>query len=365
MSIRYTTPSKLVTYPAIPLNAGQVQGWKEIPIKENDRLDPLVPLGLYAGEAGILTSSIYFGEHTNSPYAKDEHKIEGSLLTLFARQSVAERLVAAEKLLPAGNHLLVFDAYRPFQVQKSLHAFYKQKLIKKYPDMDDEALEVETQKYVSVPSKDPTRPSPHNTGGAIDVAIITLESAYKKEFYQTRSLLADETLTAAKRAGLEVRLSAIMRLHTKMLNFGTAFDHGGDKAALTYYESKIAAGEKLTAVDIKACHHRRLLFSVMVQAGFQPYFAEWWHFNAPESQMGAAAAGLAQARFGAADFTDHHQTHENSRLQLRQDVLRLESEKHLDIVRPELETEIVVAIQETGDLKTASNWPVEIIAPSE
>jgi D-alanyl-D-alanine dipeptidase len=344
MSIRFMTTAKVATYPAIPLDAGQVQGWKDLPIKEDGRFDPLVPLGLFTGEVGILTSSIYFGEHTNSPYADDAHTLEGSLLTLFARQSVARRLIAAERLLPAGHHLLVFDAYRPYQVQKSLHDFYKQKLKEKYPDMDNEALEVETQKYVSVPSKDPARPSPHNTGGAIDLAIVKLNRMHEKELQQIRSYLADNTLSGAKRLGMEMQLSAIMRHHGKMLNFGTAFDHGGEKSALTYYESKIAVAENLTDADRQACTNRRLLWWVMTQAGFQPYFAEWWHFNAPESQMGAAAAGLDHATFGAADFTASNRAHENIRLMVRQDVIRLRKE---------------------GDLSTVNNWPAEIIAPAE
>ena len=215
-------------YPEIPLDAGQVQGWKDIPIREDDSLDPFIPLGPLSQEAEILmTSSLYFGEHSNSPYAENINKLEGSLLTLFARQSVIHRLLVAEQLLPAGHHLLVFDAYRPYQVQKSLHDFYKQKLREKYPYMDNETLESETQKYVSLPSMDSTRPSPHNTGGSVDVAIVKLDQAHEEELLQIRSHLIDVHLNIAKRVGMEMRLSATMRRHAKMLDFGTAFDHGG------------------------------------------------------------------------------------------------------------------------------------------
>ncbi|HEX4662534.1 MAG TPA: M15 family metallopeptidase [Candidatus Saccharimonadales bacterium] len=291
--------AKKLTYAAIPSDAGQVQGWKDIPINDSHR-DLLIPIGPLSPEAGILTTSaIYFGEHSNSPYAATIHTLEGSLLTLFARRSVVRRLVTAEKLLPVGYHLIVFDAYRPYQVQKSLYDFYKQKLGEKYPDMDNRTLEAETQNYVSLPSTDPTRPSPHNSGGAVDVAIIS---------------------------------------HGRMLDFGTAFDHGGEKAALAYYESRIAAGETLTDKDMRACNNRRLLFAVMTQAGFQPYFAEWWHFNAPESQMGAASAGIDHASFGAADLDENNMAHEYRRLKIH---------------------------RETGGPKLAGDWPTEIIAPPE
>jgi zinc D-Ala-D-Ala dipeptidase len=329
-------------YQKIPVAAGQVRGWKDIPIEEGNRPDPLVPLGPFSQEAGILmTSSVYFGEHGSSPYAEDKNKLEGSLLTLFARRSVARRLVAAERLLPAGHHLLVFDAYRPYQVQKSLHDFYKQKLGEKYPGREERALELETQNYVSFPSTDPARPSPHNTGGAVDVAVVKLGRAHEDELLHIRSQLADTNLDFAKRTSLEARRSAIMRRHSNMLDFGTAFDHGGEKSALAYYESKIAAGEILTGRDKLACDNRRLLFGVMTHAGFEPYFAEWWHFNAPESQMGAAAAGLGLATFGAIRLDEGNRAHENMRREVRRQALRVQKEAP----------------------KTSERWPVEIIAP--
>jgi D-alanyl-D-alanine dipeptidase len=365
MSTHFIAPIEAVTHPAIPLDAGQVQGWKAIPIKENNHPDPLIPLGSLSGEADILTtSSIYFGEHSNSPYEENTHKLAGSLLTLFARRSVTRRLLAVERLLPAGHHLLIFDAYRPYQVQKSLYDFYKQKLTEKHPDMDNDALAVETQKYVSVPSRDSTRPSPHNTGGAVDVAIVKLDPVHEKELHYIRSQLADTSLSVAKRVGMELRSSAIMRRYAKMLWFGTPFDHGGEKSALTYYESRIDAREILSGADMRACNNRRLLFQVMTQAGFQPYFAEWWHFNAPESQMGAAAAGLDHATFGAVDFDASNQSHENTRLAIRQEALRLQKAGDLDVPRIALKAEILTAIRETGDPRTVEDWPAEIIAPA-
>lgn len=355
-----------MTYSAIPLNTGQVQGWKDIPIQKDAHLDPLVPLGPLSQEADIImTSSVYFGEHTNSPYAQSKNTLEGSLLTLFARQSIARRLVAAEQLLPAGLHLIVFDAYRPYQVQKSLYDFYKQNLAKKHPDMHNEALDSETQNYVSFPSTDPSRPSPHNTGGAVDVAIVQLDHTHEEELLHIRSQLADSSLDRAKRVGLEMRRSAIMRLHATMLNFGTAFDHGSEKSAIAHYESKIAAGETLAEEEMEACNNRRLLFGVMTEAGFQPYFAEWWHFNAPESQMGAAAAGRSEAIFGPMVLDEDNNEHENERLMLRQEALKLQKEGTLGMPQTALQVEILAAIRETGDPSIAKDWPVEIIAPSE
>jgi len=323
-----------IRYPKIPQGAGQVTGWKEIPINDRGVSDPLVPLGPLSREAIIFTSSAYFGEHDSSPYAKPENKLKGSLLTLFVRQSVARRLLTAEQLLPAGYHLLVFDTYRPYQVQKSLYDFYKQKLKEKHPEMTNATLDAETQKYVSLPSTDPTRPSPHNTGGAVDVVIIKFEQRHEKEVRHIRSSLQNPHLDFTERLELEMQLSRVLN-HGKMLEFGTAFDHGGEKSALAYYESKTTP---LATKEQRARDNRRLLFKVMTQAGFQPYYAEWWHFNAPETQMGAAAAGYTTATFGAIDLSPTNTAHEEMR-------------RHV--------------FQHTGDPTHSEAWAIEIIAPQE
>jgi D-alanyl-D-alanine dipeptidase len=337
-----------VVYPEIPLDAGQVQGWKEIPIRSGNDSDPLVPLGLLSPEAAVLTtSSIYFGEHNNSPYAEAANKLDGSLLTLFARQSVARRLLAVEQFLPAGHHLLVLDAYRPHKVQASLYESYKQKLAKKYPDMNEDTLNTITQKYVSLPSKDIARPSPHNTGGAVDVAVIRLDQIHEKTLYEIRSRLTENALLPVDRIGLELRLSEVIRHHGELLDFGTAFDHGGSKSALAYYEFRAAGGEILSDDDVRACNNRRLLFAAMTKAGFQPYFAEWWHFNAPESQMGAATAGRDYATFGAVSLEEDHLAHESERHRVREEALQL------------------AALRRMGDPRVVGDWPMEIIAPPE
>jgi D-alanyl-D-alanine dipeptidase len=250
-------------------------------------------------------------------------------------------------------------------VQKSLYDFYKQKLREKHPEMDNDTLDAESQKYVSLPSIEPTRPSPHNTGGSVDVAIIKLDQAYEEELQHIRSQLTDMNLPIARRVGLGMRHSAIMRQHGRMLDFGTALDHGGKKSTLAYYEAKIATGEILADNDMLSCNNRRLLFLVMKQAGFLPYFAEWWHFNAPESQMGAATAGLDYATFGAVNLDKNNRAHEYIRRTIRQEALKLQREGSLAIARTALQAEILTAIRETGDPELVADWPAEIIAPLE
>src|SRR3990167_3617334 len=140
----------------IPRELPNISGWKEVPIIEKQ--EPLVAMGPFSDFNRIYTDSIYFGERENSPYSDD--RPEGSLITMFVRKSVAEDLLKAQKLLPANHHLIIFDSYRTLKVQGSLYTKYYQELKAKYPDWSEEQLSTETQKYVSVPSTDPSKPSP-------------------------------------------------------------------------------------------------------------------------------------------------------------------------------------------------------------
>ncbi|HKR81694.1 MAG TPA: M15 family metallopeptidase [Candidatus Saccharimonadales bacterium] len=325
----------------IPLNAGDIDGWKAIKITAKP--EPLVPLGAYTTEMGtILTSSVYFGEHDSSPYL-GKKRLEGSLLSVFVREGVAKRLLQAQQLLPEGCRLLVFDAYRPLEVQDSLFRFYRSQLHLQRPDMSEDELDAETQKYVSIPSSDPTRPSPHNTGGAVDLAIVKLPLGLLARLSRIDGRLADERLSDKSRVVLEIQKSAIVRRYAKMLNFGTAFDHGGEWAAIAYFEKRAAKGIPLAAEEAEARKNRQLLYAVMTQAGMQPYKDEWWHFNAPESQMGAAAAGLAKATYGTATFSAQNVAHEKLRQRLYHKALHVEN---------------------ADDPKKVTNvWPTEVIGP--
>ncbi len=186
----------------IPENIGKVDGWRDTqsplfnPVAESN--EPLVEV------VDIRVESAY------APGAQ------------YVRKTVAEKLRAAQKLLPIDFELVLFDGWRSRATQ---HALYEIE----YAKQNDHQ---ETQKYVSLPSDNPVIPAPHNTGGAVDVAL----------FYRG-----------------------------KMLNFGTKFDHMMPESHLAYYEQNDTNRE--------ARDNRRLLFAVMTHAGFTPYEHEWWHFN--------------------------------------------------------------------------------------
>lgn len=237
----------------IPERAGDVDGWQRVPLSPD--AETLVAIGQGTEYDDIMTSAVYAGEHLHSPY-RDDNVIDAVRPIIYVRASVAERLRHAQSLLPDGMRLIVFDGYRSVAVQQALYDQFLSELRLLQPDWDDVQLREETEQYVSLPSTDPMCPSPHLTGGAVDVAIIR---------------------------------------DNHMIEFGTPFDHGTERSALRYFEND---AHVMTAMDAEARDNRRLLYGIMHDAGFEGFEHEWWHFNAPETQMGARSLRHESATFG-------------------------------------------------------------------
>jgi D-alanyl-D-alanine dipeptidase len=275
----------------IPLGAGNVAGWKDVPIVESHEI--VVPIGRKTEYEGIYTDAVYVGERISSPYF--HNPIEGSNHTIFTRKSVAEALVLAQEKLPIRMRLIVFDAHRPFSAQKALYDRYFTTLRGLWSRATEDELATETAKYVSAPSTSSERPSPHNTGGAVDLAIVELAS--KRDGFK----LAGSSVTQHERDQI---LSG-----AKMVPFGTPFDYGGPEAALDSLE-KARTERMLTQDEEDALFNRRLLFHVMSSVGLQPYGEEWWHYNATGAQMGAKVAGHQIAEFGPVTLSENNLAHE-------------------------------------------------------
>lgn len=195
-----------------------VAGWKELPIIECG--ERLVRVNDYAPEYIVVKAKYW---ESGLPYAsKDQFLREGSL----------RRLMIAAELLPLGMKIVVWDAWRPLEVQQALFDQHLESLRRNHPGVKDDELTILAQTYVSLPSSDPMKPSPHFTGGAIDL-----------------SLLDD--------SGGEI-------------DMGTEFDHFGPEAGLRYFEN---------GKNEEAKRNRRLLYWVMSRVGFSGYDEEWWHFD--------------------------------------------------------------------------------------
>jgi len=216
-------------YIAKPIPKGKELNWdliRAIPINECN--EPLVPLNLYPER--IICHPEYFIQ-----------QIPTAMPVLYIREGVYRRLVSATKNLPKGYKFVVYDAYRPVEVQKSLFDSYKEKLAKQNPTMNEEQLVFLTLNFISLPSTDPKKPSAHNTGGSIDLTIADNEG--------------------------------------NLLDMGSYFDDMADLVITDYFEEKQKNGEKLTEKEKKVIENRRLLYNIMIEQGFTNFVNEWWHYD--------------------------------------------------------------------------------------
>ena len=226
----------------IPIPDQQLGDWKIIPI--NECHEPLVALSSLRKQSGIKIEPMYFHQ-----------KILGAISESFARESVISRLEQASTLLPKGFAFVVWDAWRPLSVQQILFDKFKSQILSESPDINRDELLNRTSVYVSLPSADPLKPSPHNTGGAIDLTI------------------ADQ--------------------NGNLLEMGTDFDDFTKKAQTIFFEKEDDALQKN---EIVYRENRRLLYAVMISVGFTNYPEEWWHFDYGD-QFWASISGAQNALY--------------------------------------------------------------------
>lgn len=159
--------------------------------------------------------------------------IPGSINDCYVREGVAKRLLSACELLPEYHYFVVFDAWRPKQVQMALFNQLKEEL--EAQGLKEELLRQKLSTFVDIPSDNPINPSNHLTGGAIDLTIGTEKG---------------------------------------ILNMGTDFDDFSEMSRTNAYE-KI----NITSIQKEIRNNRRLLQEIMQNAGFTNYEEEWWHFD--------------------------------------------------------------------------------------
>ena len=284
---------------------GSVDGWKQLPIKGSG--ERLVPLGSFSNYPQIATDSIYVGERHSSPYSCTQ--LKNAMFTIFVREGVAKRLAKAAELLPPGHMLLVWDAYRPLTVQQGLFDYYVG-VLKSKGVAHDQAV-VEAQLFVSIPSNDSTKPPPHNTGGAVDITVIRFsEKNWRKMEQLTKIVRMPETSKNWKRIyEAEMGRQQLVREASVPLEMGTVFDGVHPETATRFYEELNPA--QLDDVARQCLTNRRLLWNVLVAAGFSNYPEEWWHFDFG-NQFDAARTGRP-AIYGAAPFSGENDVWETMR----------------------------------------------------
>jgi len=180
-------------------------------------------------------------------------KIPNSLQAIYLRQSAYEKLTQALLLLPENYSFILYDGYRPFEVQQYLFANFSKQIAQLFPHFTEQEVVRETRKYVAFPSADHAHFTPHLTGGAIDLTLGDLSG--------------------------------------NALNLGTAFDEISEKSATRYFE-------QYPEENWEACVHRRLLYNCMTLVGFTNYSEEWWHYDINNISW-ARRIGAHEASYGA------------------------------------------------------------------
>lgn len=209
--------------------------WSEVPVIECGQ-----PLQRVSGERIFVEPAYY------------QQGIEGSEPSIWLRREAVALLNQAAGLLPPGRSLVVWDGWRSYQLQERLYEDVQLSIAER-TGFTGVKLRMTTERFVSLPSRDPLCPSPHLTGGSVDLT------------------LGDE--------------------HGQPVNMEGDFDELSARSRTDYYEHRPGYQE--------VRDNRRLLCAVMTHVGFSNYPEEWWHFDVGNQFHHHRVGG--PARFGLAN----------------------------------------------------------------
>lgn len=240
------------------LAAYKGKSWRNLPINESG--EPLVAVP---------------EEMCHSFYCLEMRLIDSPVI--FLRRATMNMYLEARKImLSLGYDILVYDGWRSLTLQENLFwHYFKQFTVARFNMQESfvsakspqeirasfnrlpEALRLSMKEanriYVSWPSSDPLSPSPHSTGGSIDVW------PYK---------------------------------NGRPLNLGVPFDWMDDKAG-AFYHLKTGRRKFFDDDDGAVCHNRNMLLYAMTKAGFSCYGPEIWHFNYGNQMDSLVKGGVA------------------------------------------------------------------------
>jgi len=173
------------------------------------------------------------------------------------RATVFEKLCSAQKDLPNGWKFRVYEGFRSREVQKILFDLQYEKVLKGNNYTNDEEAFYEATRLVSpVMNLDGTfNIPPHNTGGAVDIEIIT----ENEELVDMGMVIADWTSV--------------------------------DPSICQSY---------CPTLTKKAQENRYILFEVLNAHQFVNYSTEWWHFSYGDRYW-AYHKKQSHANYGSAD----------------------------------------------------------------
>jgi D-alanyl-D-alanine dipeptidase len=212
-----------------------------------------------AKDAGISGAN-HYNTPLNPPYYVS---VPGSIAQLYLRRTVATRLQGVNaRLAPLGLEVWLFDAWRPQAIQRYFRDIWFPGWLRvRRPDLSGKAFDDEVDKYWAAPSAGENSPSPHSTGGAVD-------------------------------------LNLVFRGTKQPLHMGTIFDD----LTPTAWTDGLERTASISMSDDEARANRRLLYWVMSEVGFANNPTEWWHYSWGD-QMWARLTGQSAAHYGACNPT--------------------------------------------------------------
>jgi D-alanyl-D-alanine dipeptidase len=236
--------------------------YREYPIDDRHSLytEEVVPVS----EFGIAGQSYY-----SQPNKMTGEPLPGVNPEALVRYSVAERLEAANReiktsrditnLLGGKVEIVVRDALRSRELQRHLFETVWPKVLKQAnPDWDEEKIGEELPNFIAKPKPGTEAPTPHMTGGAVDLNLRYQEG--------------------------------------KLVDFG---HQGGSQKSLTDYYEGYGADNHLLSED-NAQIARRILYWTMEDQEFANNPTEWWHYSYGD-QMWAMFRGEPAAVYGAVE----------------------------------------------------------------
>jgi zinc D-Ala-D-Ala dipeptidase len=160
----------------------------------------------------------------------------------FTRKAVAKRIEQALEILMPDYGLLIFDAYRSKVAQRALFKHMANEISEKNPSWVEEKIFNETCKYMVHPDDKSRFPiAPHNSGGAIDLAL---------------------------------------HKDGKLLKFGSNFDDPLKESSTRFFEADYNSQSQFSPEEWNRFRIlRRILFHTMASLGFTNYQDEWWHYD--------------------------------------------------------------------------------------
>lgn len=198
------------------------------------------------GEALVPIPVEIFAFESPHPYQKLGAPYQNSKADspYYLRQGVIDSLIVAQKQLQQDYpdwQILIFDAYRPVEVQQFMVDFTFAEIAKdqgcELPVSEEKKQLILEQvyKFWAVPSLDRATPPPHSTGGALDVTLVDRQNG--------------------------------------QIDMGSPIDEISERSYPDYFASSNELSEQ-------AFHCRRkILKDAMVGAGFRQHPNEWWHFS--------------------------------------------------------------------------------------